>query len=56
MPDRVGQHLGHYRLLKLLGKGGFAEVYPGEHLHLGSQAAIKVLDTQLTEKRAGKPS
>jgi len=44
----IGQQLGNYRLVRLLGRGGFAEVYLGEHIHLGTQAAIKVLHTQLT--------
>ena len=48
MAGRVGQHLGNYRLLRLLGQGGFADVYLGEHLHLNTQAAIKVLHTHLT--------
>src|SRR5438552_17238960 len=48
MTDRVGQQLGNYQLVRFLGEGGFAEVYLGEHIHLGSQAAIKVLHTQLT--------
>ena len=26
-PNRVGQQLGNYRLISLLGAGGFAEVY-----------------------------
>ncbi len=47
-PDIVGQQLGNYSLIRLLGEGGFAEVYLGEHIHLGTQAAIKVLHTQLT--------
>ncbi len=47
MADRVGQQLGNYRLMRLLGEGGFAEVYLGEHIHLETQAAIKVLHTQL---------
>ncbi len=47
MPDRVGQQLGNYRLVRLLGRGGFAEVYLGEHIHLETQAAVKVLHTQL---------
>ena len=47
MSDRVGQLLGNYRLVRLLGRGGFAQVYLGEHVRLGTQAAIKVLSTQL---------
>src|SRR2546421_6752663 len=48
MVDYIGQRLGNYQLTRLLGEGGFAEVYLGEHVHLGTQAAIKVLHTQLT--------
>src|SRR5207302_1650575 len=47
MTDRVGQQLGNYHLIRLLGRGGFAEVYLGEHLRLKTQAAIKVLHTSL---------
>ena len=49
MVDRVGQQLGNYRLIRLLGRGGFAEVYLGEHFRLKSRAAIKVLHAQLSE-------
>jgi serine/threonine protein kinase/tetratricopeptide (TPR) repeat protein len=52
MRDRVGQQLGNYRLLRLLGRGGFAEVYLGEHRYLKSHAALKVLRTQLTDEDA----
>jgi outer membrane protein assembly factor BamB/serine/threonine protein kinase len=34
--------LGNYRLLRLLGEGGFSRVYLGEHLYLKTYAAIKV--------------
>ncbi|MEO8954951.1 MAG: serine/threonine-protein kinase [Ktedonobacteraceae bacterium] len=47
--DHTGQQLGNYRLTHLLGKGGFADVYLGEHIFLRTFAAIKVLHTQLTE-------
>src|SRR6266487_5171686 len=47
---RVGQFLGNYRLTHLLGQGGFADVYLGEHVHLSTEAAIKVLRTQLTSE------
>src|SRR6266852_2833391 len=50
MSDRVGQQLGNYRLLRLIGRGSWASVYLGEHLHLGTQAAIKVLNTHLTSE------
>jgi eukaryotic-like serine/threonine-protein kinase len=48
MADRVGQQLGNYHLVRLLGHGGTAQVYLGEHLRLETQAAIKILSSQLT--------
>ncbi len=50
MGDRVGQRLGNYWLVHLLGEGGFAEVYLGEHVYLNTLAAVKVLHTQLEGK------
>ena len=49
MAGLVGQQLGNYRLTRLLGQGGFADVYLGEHVHLRTQAAIKVLQMRLVE-------
>ena len=46
MADLVGQQLGIYRLIRLLGRGGFAEVYLGQHIHLQSLVAIRVLPPQ----------
>lgn len=45
--DRVGQQVGEYRLLRLLGGGGFGEVYLTEHVRSHSHAAIKVLHAHL---------
>jgi eukaryotic-like serine/threonine-protein kinase len=45
--DFTGQRLGNYRLIRLLGEGGFAEVYLGEHIHLKTLAAVKLLHTRL---------
>ncbi len=45
--SRVHQQFGNYQLLRLIGKGGFAEVYLGVHLQLDSQVAVKILNTQL---------
>src|SRR6266480_334137 len=45
--DRSGQQLGNYRLTRLLGQGGFADVYLGEHIYLKTQAAIKILQIRL---------
>src|SRR5258706_8347543 len=52
MADRTGQQFGNYRLVTLLGQGGYAEVYLGQHLRLNQQAAIKVLHAHLTETEA----
>lgn len=47
MADRTGQQIGNYHLTRLLGQGGYAEVYLGEHVDLDIQAAVKVMRTQL---------
>ncbi|MDQ6645080.1 MAG: serine/threonine protein kinase, partial [Chloroflexota bacterium] len=45
--SNIGQQMGKYRLIRQLGHGGFADVYLGEHIYLKTEAAIKVLHTQL---------
>jgi len=50
MSDRLGQQLGNYRLISLLGQGGYAEVYLGQHVRFKQQAAIKVLHTHLSSQ------
>ena len=51
MVDRVGvavgQQLGNYHLIQLLGQGNWASVYLGKHIHLNTHAAIKVLHDHL---------
>ncbi len=41
--DRIGQKVSNYNLVRLIGRGGFADVYLGEHIYLKTLAAIKVL-------------
>ena len=43
MPNYTGRQFGNYSIIRLLGEGGFAQVYLGEHVYLKTQAAIKVL-------------
>src|SRR6266704_3341164 len=50
MTDHVGQQFGNYRLISLLGQGGYAEVYLGQHVRFKQQAAIKVLHAHLSEQ------
>jgi predicted ATPase/DNA-binding CsgD family transcriptional regulator len=47
MLERLDQRLGNYRLIQLLGKGTFSDVYLGEHLYLSTPAAIKVLRSRV---------
>ena len=46
---QVGEQIGNYRLVKLLGKGGFADVYLGEHTLLKTQVAIKFIRVRLAK-------
>lgn len=50
MTDRTGQQLGNYRIMRLIGRGGFAEVYLGEHIYLKTQVAIKILQTRVSNE------
>ncbi|HET7639378.1 MAG TPA: serine/threonine protein kinase, partial [Ktedonobacteraceae bacterium] len=47
MQSHLDQKVGNYRLTRLLGSGGFADVYLGEHIYLGTQAAIKAHHTRM---------
>jgi serine/threonine protein kinase len=47
MTEYTGKQIGNYRILRLLGSGGFADVYLGEHVYLHTQAAVKILNTRL---------
>ena len=44
MMDYTNQQFGNYRLVRLLGQGGFASVYQGQHTRIpAQQVAIKIL-------------
>ena len=40
--------VGSYRITRKIGEGGMGAVYEGEHIHLGTRAAIKVLLPELS--------
>ncbi len=43
MMNLTGQEIGNYKLLDLLGQGGSADVYLGEHKYCQSCVAVKIL-------------
>ena len=47
MTNRVGESIGNYELVQLLGQGGQASVYLGKHRYLNSYVALKVLHTRI---------
>lgn len=50
MNGDIGKQVGHYKLLRQVGRGGFSNVYLGEHIHLGTQVAVKILKRPLVHR------
>ncbi len=44
--DPIGQRLGQYEVLALIGSGGMGDVYKGRHLTLKNEVALKFLPSQ----------
>ena len=48
--SRIGQIVGNYRLLRIIGEGGVGTVYEAEHTRLGRKMAIKLLHEGVVTK------
>ncbi len=47
----IGQTIGHYRIISLLGAGGMGEVYYAQDMKLGRKLAMKFLPREFTQDR-----
>ncbi|HKA21160.1 MAG TPA: protein kinase [Blastocatellia bacterium] len=47
----IGQRIGQYKILSLLGKGGMGEVYLASDSKLGRKVALKLLPSSFTQDR-----
>jgi len=48
---RIGQSLGHYKIIRLLGIGGMGEVYLAEDTRLNRQVSLKVINDSIGDPR-----
>lgn len=46
--SRIGQRLGHYQIISLIGEGGMGEVYLAQDEKLGRRVALKLLPADFT--------
>src|SRR5690242_5906224 len=50
LKEFADQQFGNYRLIKLIDRGGFANVYLARHIYLHQQAVVKILRGPLSQK------
>ncbi len=48
---KVGQTVGHYRIVKKIGAGGMGEVYLAEDIKLDRRVAVKILPQEFAEDK-----